>query len=616
MRSISLRDNINKMINILKMIHQSSKGYFFSFVLYAVFESIFPYISIYFTYVIVDALIANLPAELIFTYVYWLIGLNLGVGITLKILHNFRQYFYIEMSYELENKIALKSFELDFTQIEDNNVMKLIQQAKDGTSGNGGINTYCENILGGILSSILSLVYGFVLLSNIVVSKALDSTSAFAKFLNSPYSSLIILFSLFIPSIVSRIVMKKDNKKSYNVMMGNIEGNRRASYFSRIAINYSWGKDIRIFGTKDLIIEKMNDDKLGVDHNWREYVKFNIRMMVLTFVANSLLSTIAYIFIGLKAIYGLITIGNVIAYIASITLISQGISNIVAKYSKMHLFNAYLDNYFTYLNLKNDQKFGNVETIDVNKLEIEFDNVSFKYPNQATYVLKDLSFKINNHEKLAIVGPNGAGKTTLVKLMCRLYDVTEGKILINQIPIQEFSKQALYKFYSIVFQYFKLFSYSIEDNITIGNKTDDEKLNKVTLQSGISKRIENLSQGTKTILYQRNREKGIDISGGEAQKIAIARALYKESPFVILDEPTAALDPKSEAEIYNKFNTLVQNKTTIFISHRMSSTKFCDRIIVLDEGIIKENDSHKKLLLNPDGLYSKMWNAQAKYYLN
>ncbi len=616
MRSISLRDNINKMINILKMIHQSSKGYFFSFVLYAVFESIFPYISIYFTYVIVDALIANLPAELIFTYVYWLIGLNLGVGITLKILHNFRQYFYIEMSYELENKIALKSFELDFTQIEDNNVMKLIQQAKDGTSGNGGINTYCENILGGILSSILSLVYGFVLLSNIVVSKALDSTSAFAKFLNSPYSSLIILFSLFIPSIVSRIVMKKDNKKSYNVMMGNIEGNRRASYFSRIAINYSWGKDIRIFGTKDLIIEKMNDDKLGVDHNWREYVKFNIRMMVLTFVANSLLSTIAYIFIGLKAIYGLITIGNVIAYIASITLISQGISNIVAKYSKMHLFNAYLDNYFTYLNLKNDQKFGNVETIDVNKLEIEFDNVSFKYPNQATYVLKDLSFKINNHEKLAIVGPNGAGKTTLVKLMCRLYDVTEGKILINQIPIQEFSKQALYKFYSIVFQDFKLFSYSIEDNITIGNKTDDEKLNKVTLQSGISKRIENLSQGTKTILYQRNREKGIDISGGEAQKIAIARALYKESPFVILDEPTAALDPKSEAEIYNKFNTLVQNKTTIFISHRMSSTKFCDRIIVLDEGIIKENDSHKKLLLNPDGLYSKMWNAQAKYYLN
>jgi len=194
-----------------------------------------------------------------------------------------------------------------------------------------------------------------------------------------------------------------------------------------------------------------------------------------------------------------------------------------------------------------------------------------------------------------------------------LYDASEGEIKINNIPIQNYSKEALYRLYSIVFQDFNLFSYSIEDNIAIGNEIDRDKLDKVIDEVGLSKRIKEMKDGTKTILFQRNKEAGIEVSGGEAQKLAIARALYKESPFVILDEPTAALDPRSEAEIYDKFNLLVNNKTSIFISHRMSSTKFCDRILVLDNGEIAETGNHESLV-KQNGLYNQMWTAQAKYY--
>jgi len=614
MKNINIKDNFIKMKHVLSVIYSSSKGYFYSFSLYAIIDSILPYVSIYYTYLIVDGLLTSVASEVMFSYVFMIITLNVILRFLLKILLYYRTYYLTELNYELDNKIAMKSYELDFAQIEDQETMKLIQQAKEGSGGNGGLKSYCEDILGNMLSSFLSITYGIILLTGIVVSKTISNPSTISRFLNSPYSSIIILVSLFIPSIVSKIVMKKDNKRSYEVMLGNIEGNRRASYYMRVSRNYVWGKDIRIFGLKDLIIEKMTDDRLSVDSNWRSYVKFRIRMVALTLLSNSVLSTIAYIFIGLKAMYGLITVGNAIAYVASITLVASGISVIVARYSKLHLYHAYLDNYFTYLNLEGKQQFGEIDYVDTESLNIEFKDVSFKYPNQDNYVLKNLNFKINSKEKIAIVGPNGAGKTTLVKLLCRLYDVTEGVIYINDIPISMYTKEALYKFYSIVFQDFKLFSYSIEDNITIGNKIDEEKLENVYKLSGIKNRIDSLDKKGKTILYQRNQEEGVDVSGGEAQKIAIARALYKNSPFVILDEPTAALDPKSEAEIYERFHTLVKDKTTIFISHRMSSTKFCDRILVLDNGQIVQNDNHLKLVNQFDGLYSRMWNAQAKYY--
>jgi len=616
MKNIKFSDNIKKMFRILKIVFQTSKGYFLSFISEAIFMSIKPYVSIFFTYLLLDGLIDGVPNNTIYLYIGLMIGLNFIIEGILKLVKYFKAHYVIELNYNLERKIAMKTFRMDFAHAEDKEVMMLIQKAEDGMNGNGGLPSYCEYVIGGSLMSILSIVYGFVLLTGLLNTVTLTNPSRILSILNSPYSALILLVALFVPSIISRFVMIKDNKKSYDVMIGNIDGNRRASYFFQICSNYKFGKDIRLFGMRDMIIESMQDQKNSVDNNWRGYVKFNIKMLFYTYFGNQFLAFIAYVFIGLKAMYGLISIGSVVSYVASITLISRSINTLVTRYSKMHLYNNYLDNFFTYLNLESKQVYGTIDFIDTNSLEIEFVDVSFKYPNTEQYILKDLNFKIKSKEKLAIVGPNGAGKSTLVKLLCRLYDVTKGNIYINHIPIQQYSRDAIYNLYSLVFQDFKLFSYSIEDNICLGEEPNKEKLDLVLEQSGISERISKMEAGSKTIIYQRNQEKGIEISGGEAQKIAVARALYKDSPFVILDEPTAALDPKSEAQIYEKYNHLVDNKSSIFISHRMSSTKFCDRILVLDNGVVVEHGNHKLLMKNTTGLYNMMWNAQAKYYKN
>ena len=597
-------------MNVVKRV---SKGYFYSFLADSFFRSIRPYVTIIYTYLILDGLIDKIPQSQLLTYVFWMVGLNVVLEIILKILNYSKAKYLIELDFNLENQIAIKTYELDFCQIEDSSNMKLIQQAKEGSNGNGGLRLYCEYVMTGMIAAVLSIVYGVILLSGMLKKVTLANTTGIAQFLNSPYSLIIIFVSMLIPGIISWFMMKLDNKKSYDVMMGNIEGNRRFSYYFRIASDYKYGKDIRIFGIKDMILNEMKDKKNSVDANWRGYVNFAVMIMSVTFFGNMLLSFIAYAMVGLKAIYGIITIGSVVSYVASITLISKSVGDFLSRYARMHLFNDYLDNYFTYLNLDTKQVYGDVEYVEPKHLEITFDNVSFKYPNVDEYALKNLNFTISNYEKVAIVGPNGAGKTTLVKLLCRLYDASEGEIKINNIPIQNYSKEALYRLYSIVFQDFNLFSYSIEDNIAIGNEIDRDKLDKVIDQVGLSKRIKEMKDGTKTILFQRNKEAGIEVSGGEAQKLAIARALYKESPFVILDEPTAALDPRSEAEIYDKFNLLVNNKTSIFISHRMSSTKFCDRILVLNNGEIAEIGNHESLV-KQNGLYNQMWTAQAKYY--
>jgi ABC-type multidrug transport system, ATPase and permease components len=215
---------------------------------------------------------------------------------------------------------------------------------------------------------------------------------------------------------------------------------------------------------------------------------------------------------------------------------------------------------------------------------------------------------------MAIVGKNGAGKTTFIKLLCRLYDPTEGEILLNGINIKKYDYEEYLRVFSVVFQDFKLFSFSVAENVATSCEYDEDKLWKCLEQAGIKDRIEKLPEGINTNIYN-NQEEGIEISGGEAQKLAIARALYKDAPVVILDEPTSALDPVSELEIYERFNKLVEEKTSIFISHRMSSCRFCNNILVFDDGQIVQIGNHDELVSDKEGIYHSLWEAQAKYYV-
>jgi ABC-type multidrug transport system fused ATPase/permease subunit len=278
----------------------------------------------------------------------------------------------------------------------------------------------------------------------------------------------------------------------------------------------------------------------------------------------------------------------------------------------------YLDPFMEFMTLPDEVDFegkikftGDVETI-------EFRDVSFKYPASEKLVLENISFKINKGEKVSIVGLNGAGKTTMIKLICRLYRPTKGAIFINGHDIFEYDHKSYMSQIAAVFQDYKLFAFSIDENITCNELNSDiKKTMEIIKEVGLERKIDELANGLASLYGKAYDEKGIELSGGESQKVAIARALYKDASLIILDEPTSALDPLAEAEIYEHFNSLVGDKTAIYISHRMSSSVFCDKILVIDNGRISDYDSHKNLLKNEESLYTQLFKSQAvNYQLN
>ena len=243
----------------------------------------------------------------------------------------------------------------------------------------------------------------------------------------------------------------------------------------------------------------------------------------------------------------------------------------------------------------------------------------FKYPRSEEYVLEDINLTIKPGEHLSIVGLNGAGKTTFIKLLCRLYDVTSGRILIDGTDIKKYSQEEYRKLFAVVFQDFQLFAFSLKDNILMGDadrEAEETAMEEALKLSGLYDDAMALSQGVDTLLFKSFDEHGTELSGGQKQKAAISRALYRNAPIVILDEPTAALDPMAEYDIYKKFDTLVENKSAIYISHRLSSCKFCDKIAVFADKTIKEYGTHDELIKVSDGIYSEMFNTQAQYYVD
>lgn len=256
---------------------------------------------------------------------------------------------------------------------------------------------------------------------------------------------------------------------------------------------------------------------------------------------------------------------------------------------------------------------GEGKLLPTGECEIEFRNVTYKYFGADEPTIKNLSFTLHKGEKLALVGLNGSGKSTLVKLLCRLYDPTEGEITLNGIDIRKYSLKEYTDLFSVVFQDSALLAFLIGENVAADTEYDRELAEECVRRAGFSERLDEMPQGLDTCIYKDFDEKGVEISGGEAQKLCLARAVYKGSPFIVLDEPTAALDPISEYDIYTKFNSIVGTRTAVYISHRLSSCRFCDNITVLDKGKISERGSHKALLEN-NGVYAKMWNAQAEYY--
>jgi ATP-binding cassette subfamily B protein len=507
-----------------------------------------------------------------------------------------------------------KSLSLNYEILENKETLERLHKAMDGTKSRGGLGVLCYNAIG-LVQSLFSIVYAIVLVVELFKKANVYGDDFLLTFMNSPASTIVLFLLLGSGIYISMLVGKKSSKLQYEAYELNLDSNRKFGFFLSFMYDYSIGKDIRIFDMKNLIDKEM-DKHVNINKElWTRFNKKGLKYDFSIITVNRFAEYAAYIFVGIKAALGIITLGKLTLYVGALKLLNTSIDKFFKQYIHLGLMCNYLQNYTDFLETINEKYEGSlpIEKDLKNNYELEFKNVSFHYPNSEEMILKNVSLKIKAGNKLAIVGKNGAGKTTFIKLLCRLYDPTDGEILLNGINIKNYVYEEYLKLFSVVFQDFKLFSFSVAENIATSLEYDENKIWSCLEQAGIKDRIESFPDGIETNIYN-NQEKGIEISGGEAQKLAIARALYKDAPIVILDEPTSALDPVAELEVYEKFNELVQNKTSIFISHRMSSCRFCNNILVFDNGAIVQVGDHEELLTNEEGLYYSLWTAQAQYY--
>lgn len=387
-------------------------------------------------------------------------------------------------------------------------------------------------------------------------------------------------------------------------------------YLENYIANYQSGKDIRIYKQQDLISDEYNTLLDTVKILLKKLFRNQINHTMLMTISKTLLNCIIYLYVGIKALSGIFGVGSVVQYVGSITQFSAGLTGLITQISLLRVNNEALACYFKFMDIPEDDDQGHL-SINLDKSDdfvIEFKNVSFKYPNTQMYALRNINLILDFKKSLAIVGMNGSGKTTLIKLLLRLYNPTEGIITLNGIDINQYRYKDYISVFGVVFQDSRLFSFGLGQNISSSDLYDEAKAISCLNNAGFGQRLETMPKGLETYLYKDFDEEGVEISGGEAQKVALARALYKDAPYIVLDEPTAALDPVAEYEIYSSFNKLMENKNVIFISHRLSSCRFCDNIAVFHMGELVQWGNHDDLLNIKNGKYFELWNAQAQYY--
>lgn len=542
----------------------------------------------------------------------FMVGLNLILALMRWGINKWLIVTRRKIEDSVSKQIAEKCLNLDYQILEKTGTLDYIQKAESASNANGGITRYCF-LLGEGITQITSILYAVILLSDFFSASG-KSGEPFLNLISTPQAGVIMFALMGLVIFLVYILTKKQRRLNYEFLEHNIRGNREFGSYFQFLYNYNIGKQVRIYQMFPMINKRLKNLESTMTERSHKMTNKELKLTLSADAASVLLLLVYYCFVGLKAAAGAITLGEMTLYIGALTSFSDNLSGIFNSFNEIGLQNDYLSNYVNFLELKNEKYDG---TLPIEKrldhdYELEFRNVSFHYPNNDDLVLKNITTKIRVGRKMAIVGQNGSGKSTFIKLLCRLYDPTEGEILLNGIDIRKYDYDEYRQIFSVVFQDFKLFSFSVAQNVAAGLDYEEERVWRVLEQAGMAEQVKRMEKGLDTFIYKQEDE-GVEISGGEAQKLAIARALYKDAPVVILDEPTAALDPVSELEIYEQFDEMVEEKTAIYISHRMSSCRFCENIVVFEDGNIVQMGSHDTLV-GQEGLYQEMWNAQAQYY--
>ena len=581
-------------------------------------EGIQPYAAIFFAARIVDELAEGKdPKRLLL-----LVGLALASFLLLKVMSQALKAFKARTfdkpaMVAVDHLFGQKLMQMDFAVLDDPKTNELLAKCQHNhqMGGYGIIRTGWQT--NRLLASIVSIVSALTLSCGAFLHPVPQSGSFL--WLNHGLVTLAVVTVMLLIPILSAGLSNHAEGYWGIFAKDQVFGNRVFSIMDRTIEHPETAADIRFYGQEKLM--RYYQERYETMGKGSPIYRFFLGKGGLLYAASVAVSVVfvgfVWVYVGLKAYGGAFGIGMVTQYVGALTALTGGITNLLRAIGGIRVNAPFLETNQEFFQIANRMYHGTLATEKRTdrQYEVEFKDVSFRYPGAETYALRHVSMKFKVGERLAIVGMNGSGKTTFIKLLCRLYEPTEGEILLNGIDIRKYNYQDYMQIFSIVFQDFKLLSFPLAQNVAASAEYDKERVYRALKDAGFEEKISEMPKGIDTCLYHDFSDDGVDISGGEAQKIAIARALYKDAPFIILDEPTASLDPIAEAEIYEKFDEISGDRTAIYISHRLSSCKFCDEIAVFDEGQIVQQGRHEELLQEENGKYYELWNAQAKYYL-
>lgn len=502
----------------------------------------------------------------------------------------------------VEWKYNEKSMEMDYAQLDSTQTAALraqVQNDADWGCGAYYMIPQFQNCLTGILG--------------IAVSAVLLIGAAWNADFWKHWSAFAFLLYVAAVTVVSAVYEQHARRVEEELREKYDKTSSRSNYLMHGGITYREGKDIRIYSAQPLVksaLQEAQRDRMVDQESAMEQ-----KAGALDGAFSGILLGGAYLFIVLRALDGALSAGMVVLFASAVYRLSESMKTLFKGRSEIWMNARRMESSFQFLELPQLLESGHrsVSAQDAEG-EIVFEDVTFCYPGTDTPALSHVSFRLQPGRKTAVVGMNGSGKTTLVKLLCRLYDPDEGRILLNGVDIREYEYEEYLRQFSVVFQDFKLLSLSLGGNVAASPEWEEGRVKECLEKAGFGARLSGMHKGLHTALYRDMEEDGVEVSGGEAQKIALARALYKDAPIVILDEPTAALDPISEHDIYSGFRRLIGDKSAVFISHRLSSCRFCDDILVFHQGCLIQRGSHEELVREEAGKYKEMWQAQAQYY--
>lgn len=616
---LSYRQGWSFTLRAWKILWKLSPALFLSKAAAYAVKALRPYAAIWLSARLIDELSGARDPKRLFWWVLLLLVSGAALMLAEGILLRWSEYEASRNEQMSERIFMEKMIALDYADIDRQYVYDLYYQIRQNENWAGWGGRYAvQYIFEGVITSVSQIIGGLALSVSLFTLKVPAGSKM--EFLNHPLAAvfmaaLMLVFATAVPFCSSRADQYK-TKCAAEIRMGN----RLFSFFGFMCQDRARAVDLRIYRQQENVSTAhlmSNETGFTPQSSLAKYARGAEGIWrAASYGIAALLTGAAYLFVCLKAWGGAFGVGMVTQYVGAITALFTGLSAFLREFARMRTNGEFLRDYFEFLDIPNQMYQGSLTTEKRTdrQYEVEFRDVSFRYPGTQQWALRHVNMKFRVGSRLAVVGVNGSGKTTFIKLLCRLYDPTQGQILLNGIDICKYRYQDYIDLFSVVFQDFRLLARPLGENVAGTMAYEKERVTDCLNKAGFEERMGAMEEGLHTYLYKDLDENGVEISGGEAQKIAIARTLYKDAPFLILDEPTAALDPEAEAEIYTKFDEIAGDKTAIYISHRLSSCRFCDEIAVFHEGQVIEQGMHEELVSDRNGKYYELWNAQAQYY--